>query len=64
MTGSAAEITPIATIDRIQIGSGRRGPITKKLQDTYFSILLGQSPDKHGWLTPVTIKSRQPVAAR
>lgn len=64
MTGSAAEITPIATIDRIQIGSGRRGPITKKLQDTYFSILLGQSPDKFGWLTPVTIKSRQPVAAR
>jgi branched-chain amino acid aminotransferase len=64
LCGSAAEITPIASIDRIQIGNGRRGPITKKLQDVYFSILLGQSPDKFGWLTPVTIKSRQPVAAR
>ena len=64
LTGSAAEITPIASIDRITIGNGRRGPITKKLQDTYFSILLGQSPDKFGWLTPVTIKRQQPVPAR
>lgn len=64
LTGSAAEITPISSIDRITVGNGRRGPITKKLQDTYFSILLGQAPDKFGWLTPVTIKSRQPVAAR
>lgn len=64
LCGSAAEITPIATIDRITIGDGRRGPITKQLQDRYFSILLGQSPDKYGWLTPVTIKRQQPVAAR
>lgn len=65
LTGSAAEITPIATIDRITIGNGRRGPATKKLQDRYFSIILGQSPDKFNWLTPVTIKSQQQaVAAR
>ena len=64
LTGSAAEITPIASVDRITVGSGHRGPITKRLQDRYFSILLGQSPDKYGWLTPVTIKRQQPVAAR
>jgi len=64
LTGSAAEITPIASIDRITVGNGRRGPMTKKLQDRYFSILLGQAPDKYGWLTPVTIKRPQPVAAR
>lgn len=64
LCGSAAEITPIATIDRITIGDGRRGPITKQLQDRYFAILLGQAPDKYGWLTPVTIKRQQPVAAR
>jgi branched-chain amino acid aminotransferase len=64
LTGSAAEITPVASIDRIPVGSGHRGPITKKLQDRYFSILNGEAPDKYGWLTPVTIKRQHPVAAR
>lgn len=57
-TGSAAEITPIASIDRIPIGSGSRGPITKQLQDSFFAILSGDVPDRHGWLTPVG--ARQP----
>jgi branched-chain amino acid aminotransferase len=49
-TGTAAEITPICSIDRIQIGNGKRGPITKKLQETFFGILSGELEDGHGWL--------------
>jgi len=60
-TGTAAEITPIASIDKIKIGNGEggRGPITKALQERFFGILSGEYPDRHGWLTPVTV--RQPV---
>ncbi len=49
-TGSAAEITPISMIDKIQIGDGKRGPITKKLQDRFFEYLSGDVPDTYGWL--------------
>lgn len=52
-TGSAAEITPISKIDDIQIGAGKRGPITHKLQETLFGILNGTAEDKYGWLTHV-----------
>lgn len=52
-TGTAAEITPIRSIDRLPIGSGKRGPITKRLQEEFFAITGGQQPDRHGWLTPV-----------
>lgn len=52
-TGSAAEITPIAEIDGIQIGEGRRGPVTEKLQKRLFDILEGRAEDVHGWLTYV-----------
>ncbi len=52
-TGSAAEISPIREIDGISIGSGTRGPITKKLQQAYFDIVSGRAEDKFGWLTPV-----------
>lgn len=51
MTGSAAEITPVRTIDKITVGSGRRGTITEKLQDEFFGIVSGDRPDRHGWLT-------------
>lgn len=50
-TGSAAEITPIATVDKIPIGSGMRGPITRILQERFFGIINGKYPDKWGWLT-------------
>ena len=60
-TGTAAEISPIRSIDRIQIGSGRRGPITEKLQTEFFGIVNGARPDRHGWLTPVAV--REPVAS-
>src|SRR5512136_28753 len=52
-TGTAAEITPIKSIDKLPVGAGSRGPITKCLQDEFFAILRSQKPDRHGWLTPV-----------
>lgn len=52
-TGSAAEISPIRSIDRIPIGSGRRGPITEKLQRRLFDIVEGKAEDKYGWLSVV-----------
>ncbi len=52
-TGTAAEITPVRSIDRIPVGSGRRGPITEELQAEFFGILKGERRDRHGWLTPV-----------
>jgi branched-chain amino acid aminotransferase len=52
-TGTAAEITPIKSVDGLPVGCGRRGPVTKQLQDEFFAILNGQKPDRHGWLTPV-----------
>ena len=56
-TGTAAEITPIRSVDRIKVGEGRRGPITERLQKEFFGIVNGTSADRFGWLTPV--KSRQ-----
>lgn len=50
-TGTAAEISPIRSVDKIQIGSGSRGPITKKIQDRLFQILTGEAEDKYGWLS-------------
>ena len=50
-TGSAAEITPIRSIDKIIIGSGRRGPIVKKLQDAFFAYINGEREDTFRWLT-------------
>jgi branched-chain amino acid aminotransferase len=52
-TGTAAEVTPVRSVDRLQVGSGSRGPITKKVQEEFFAITSGQKPDMHGWLTPV-----------
>jgi branched-chain amino acid aminotransferase len=52
-TGSAAEVTPIRTIDGIQVGEGRRGPITEKLQKAFFDIFTDGFDDKYNWLTYV-----------
>jgi branched-chain amino acid aminotransferase len=49
-TGSAAEITPIRSVDKINIGKGKRGPITKILQDEYFAYINGEREDKYNWL--------------
>ena len=52
-TGTAAEITPIRSVDKIPVGSGTRGPITKHLQEEFFKVVSWEVEDKHGWLTPV-----------
>lgn len=54
-SGTAAEITPIRSIDKYTIGQGRRGPVAARLQDAFFSVVEGRSADKHGWLTPVGV---------
>lgn len=53
MTGTAAEVTPVRSVDRIPIGSGTRGPITKILQDAFFGLFDGRTADKWGWLDQV-----------
>lgn len=58
-SGTAAEVTPVRSIDRIEIGSGSRGPITKKIQDEFLALTSGAKPDRHNWLTPVGV----PVSA-
>ena len=52
-TGTAAEVTPIRSIDRIEIGSGKRGPITEQLQSAFFGLFSGDTEDSDGWLEPV-----------
>ncbi|MEO8215732.1 MAG: branched-chain amino acid transaminase [Acidobacteriota bacterium] len=51
--GTAAEVTPIRSIDRIKIGSGQRGVITERIQTRYFETIRGEVADVHGWLTYV-----------
>jgi branched-chain amino acid aminotransferase len=52
-TGTAAEVTPIREVDNRQIGAGRRGPITEKLQQLFFDVVHGRNPKYHRWLTRV-----------
>lgn len=52
-TGTAAEVTPVKSVDRIPVGAGKRGPITEAVQSEFFAITAGEKPDKFGWLTHV-----------
>jgi len=66
VVGTAAEVTPIRSIDRITIGPGRRGPITEALQRRFFAVINGELPDGHGWLTyvyPEESALREPARA-
>ena len=49
-TGTAVEITPIRSVDRIEVGAGRRGPITERLQNAFFGLFSGETEDTEGWL--------------
>jgi branched-chain amino acid aminotransferase len=60
LTGTAAEVTPVRSVDRIEIGPGHRGPITKQLQDAFFGLFSGETEDSDGWLEAV---ESQAVAA-
>jgi branched-chain amino acid aminotransferase len=53
MTGTAAHVTPVVEVDRVPIGDGRPGPVTKQLQDRYFRAITGRLPEYREWLTPV-----------
>ena len=52
-TGTAAEVTPIRELDRIEIGAGQRGPVTEKIQNAFFDIVNGRNPKYAHWLTKV-----------
>jgi branched-chain amino acid aminotransferase len=54
-TGTAVEITPIRSVDRQPVGTGRRGPITQRLQEQFFGVIEGRLPDREGWLMPVPV---------
>jgi branched-chain amino acid aminotransferase len=61
-SGTAAEITPIRSVDKITIGKGRCGPVAERLQKEFFGIIHGTKADKHGWLAPV--HATQPAAVK
>lgn len=63
-TGTAAEITPIRTVDKTPIGTGRRGTITGRLQQAFFDYVNGVVPDRHGWLVPVQIPATASSSVR
>lgn len=59
VVGTAAEVTPVRSMDRITIGAGRRGPVTAALQQAFFDVINGVTPDTHGWLTYVYPESQR-----
>ena len=62
-TGTAAEVTPIRSIDRIVVADGKPGEVTKRIADEFFGIANGLKPDRFGWLTPVKVNATEPVGA-
>ncbi|MGH8144533.1 MAG: branched-chain amino acid transaminase [Steroidobacteraceae bacterium] len=62
-TGTAAEVTPIRSVDRITIGAGKRGPITEQLQRAFFGLFTGATEDKRGWLDYVDMRNQGRTAA-
>jgi branched-chain amino acid aminotransferase len=57
-SGTAVEITPVRSVDRITIGKGKRGPVTEKIQKEFYGIVEGKIADRHEWLTPVPVAVR------
>ncbi len=60
-TGTAAEVTHLRSVDRILVGDGTMGPITRSIHDEFFAVVNGQKPDRYDWLTPVKVKVGEPV---
>lgn len=60
-TGTAAEITPIRSVDKIKVGNGSVGPVTKAIAKEFFGMVEGRISDRHNWFTPVPVKEKQPV---
>jgi len=61
-TGTAAEITPIRSVDKISVGNGSIGPVTKRIQKEFYGIVTGEKVDRFHWLTPVPVRNKQPVS--
>jgi len=61
--GTAAEVTPLRSIDRIPVGNGKRGPVTEQIQKEFFAIVEGRKEDRYGWFTPVPASRPAAVAA-
>ena len=55
-TGTAAEITPIRSVDKITVGNGKTGPITRALHKAFFDVVEGRVADRYGWFTQVPVK--------
>ena len=53
LTGTASEVTPVRSVDRIAVGQGKAGDVTRQLQRTFLDIVHGRTEDAHGWLTHV-----------
>lgn len=64
LTGTAAEITPITTIDRLPVGNAKVGPVTRRLQEAFFEVIEGRTRDRHGWLFPITARAKVQRAAK
>jgi branched-chain amino acid aminotransferase len=62
-TGTAVEITPIRSVDRLSVGNGKRGPITETLQNAFFGLFNGRTADKWGWLDYVDMAAPKAAAA-
>jgi branched-chain amino acid aminotransferase len=63
-TGTAVEVTPIRSVDRIPVGEGEVGFITRQLSEEFFGIANGLRPDRFGWLTPVKVHAEQSLHAQ
>lgn len=63
MTGTAAEVTPVRSVDRLAVGDGRRGPVTAALQAAFFGLFNGRTPDKYGWLDHVEMATPRAALA-
>jgi branched-chain amino acid aminotransferase len=63
LTGTAAELTPVRSVDRIEVGAGQRGPLTRRLQEAFFGLFNGRTADKWGWLEPVEAADERRVVA-
>jgi branched-chain amino acid aminotransferase len=61
-SGTAAEVTSIRSVDKISVGKGVIGPITKAIQKEFYAIIRGEKADRFNWLTPVPVGSKQPVS--
>ena len=61
-TGTAAEITPIRSVDKISVGKGVTGPLTRAIQKEFYGIVRGEKSGRFGWLTPVPVVSKHPVS--